>query len=158
MRSIVVLLLASVLVLCISTTTVTASYPTHVDNPSSITSTAINTSIKRRPRHFRMDIYSRPNHKGTVQHVGTSNGGATPCWNLQSKHVGSFEINDPMVKISFYRSGDCLGAPTQIYRGSLDQRRHNNVLLRARSVSVKKLRPILLSEQTIISTSRHTIS
>ena len=103
MRSIAVLLLTSLIVLCTSTTAVLAGYPAYVDNPSSITSTAINTSIKRRPRHFRMDIYSRPNHKGTVQHVGTSNGGTTPCWNLQSKHVGSFEVNDPMVKISFYR-------------------------------------------------------
>ncbi|KAI9498428.1 hypothetical protein BDB00DRAFT_800272 [Zychaea mexicana] len=125
-------------------------------NPSTTSAAAISTSMRRRPRQFRMDIYSRPNHKGTVQHVGTSNGASTPCWNLQSKHIGSFDVNDPMVKISFYRSADCLGAPSQVFRGSLDQRKHSNVQLRARSVSIKKLRPILLSET--ISTSKTTVS
>ncbi|KAI9262301.1 hypothetical protein BDA99DRAFT_510822 [Phascolomyces articulosus] len=162
MRTIVALLLACLVVLCSFTTTVTAGYSSSLSSNNNLEEdyhhdALVHTSIKRRPRHFRMDIYSRPNHKGTVQHVGTSNGATTPCWNLDSKHVGSFEVNDPMVKISFYRSGDCRGAPTQVFRGSLDQRKHNNVLLRARSVSVKKLRPILLSEQTI-SSSRTTIS
>lgn len=29
----------------------------------------------KRPRHFTMDVYSRPNYKGSVQHMRTSNGG-----------------------------------------------------------------------------------
>ncbi|KAI8139172.1 hypothetical protein BJV82DRAFT_628408 [Fennellomyces sp. T-0311] len=147
LRTIVVLLLAFLLI----STTTTAYEDEHLSHHATAAK-----SLRRRPRQFRMEIYSRPYHKGIVQHVGTSNGASTPCWNLQSKHVGSFEVNDPMVRISFYRSTDCLGAPTQVFAGSLDQRRHNNVLLRARSVSIVKLRPILLSET--ISTSKTTIS
>lgn len=28
---------------------------------------------------------------------------ASPCWNLASKRVGSYDLNDPLVKVTFYR-------------------------------------------------------
>lgn len=28
---------------------------------------------------------------------------SSPCWNLASKRVGSYDLNDPLVKVTFYR-------------------------------------------------------
>ena len=60
-------------------------------------------SWKNRPRQFRMQIFSRPNSKGEVQTIRATNGASSPCWNLASKRVGSYELNDPLVKVTFYR-------------------------------------------------------
>ncbi|ORZ00284.1 hypothetical protein BCR43DRAFT_434917 [Syncephalastrum racemosum] len=99
----------------------------------------------KRPRHFTMDVYSRPNYKGSVQHMRTRNGATSSCFNILHKHVGSIAVNDPIVKLQFYRSSDCHGAPTSVTHGSLGHNgRNNNLQLRARSVSVTKLRPVLL--------------
>lgn len=78
----------------------------------------------KRPSQFRMQVYSRPFRKGTVQHIRTYIEGIhkkkeintieslhtkslapsqSPCWNLSSKRVGSYELNDPLVKVTFYR-------------------------------------------------------
>ncbi|CAO0801297.1 unnamed protein product [Mucor circinelloides] len=61
----------------------------------------------RRPRQFRMQIFSRPDSKGAVQTIRATNGASTPCWNLASKRVGSYDLNDPLVKVTFYRVSLC---------------------------------------------------
>ncbi|KAI9472131.1 MAG: hypothetical protein EXX96DRAFT_611395 [Benjaminiella poitrasii] len=98
----------------------------------------------RRPRQFRMQIYSRPDNKGEVQTVRASNGGSSPCWNLASKRVGSYDVNDPLVKVTFYRSLDCKGAPLATYQPQETTIRKSHVMLKARSVSVTKVKPVRL--------------
>lgn len=41
----------------------------------SAANTSSNQPWNKRPRQFRMQIYSRPDHKGEVQTIRTSNGG-----------------------------------------------------------------------------------
>ncbi|KAI8884061.1 hypothetical protein K501DRAFT_248637 [Backusella circina FSU 941] len=105
------------------------------------------TPWKQRPRQFRMMVYSRPFKKGTVQNLRTSNGGkcSPPCWNLASKRVGSFEVNDPLVKVTFFRASDCRGAPSATFKGT--SRVNDHVLIKAGSVSITKMRPLLLKDQ-----------
>ncbi|KAG1472633.1 hypothetical protein G6F56_001420 [Rhizopus delemar] len=91
-----------------------------------------------------MQVYSRPFRKGTVQHIRTyiEPSPQKPCWNLSSKRVGSYELNDPLVKVVFYRSTDCKGSPSATYKNSAIPRDH--ILIKAKSVSITKVKPVLL--------------
>ncbi|KAG0171860.1 hypothetical protein DFQ30_000248 [Apophysomyces sp. BC1015] len=92
-----------------------------------------------------MDIYSRPNRKGIVQQIRMNNRATTrPCWNLQSKHIGSLDVNDPMIKIYFYRSADCRGPSLTVSRPSQNLKKS---VPKARSVSIIKIRPLLFVDQ-----------
>ncbi|KAI9354642.1 hypothetical protein BD770DRAFT_391907 [Pilaira anomala] len=106
----------------------------------------INGSWKNRPRQFRMQVFSRPYHQGAAQTIRADNGASSPCWNLASKRVGSYELNDPLVKVTFYRSSDCHGAPSATFynQNSLKQ---SHILIKAKSVSVTKVKPVKLNEQ-----------
>ncbi|KAI8064309.1 uncharacterized protein B0P05DRAFT_554917 [Gilbertella persicaria] len=98
----------------------------------------------RRPRQFRMQVFSRPDNRGEMQTIRAFNGASTPCWNLASKRVGSYDLNDPMVKVTFYRSSDCKGASlATYYQNHASSRTH--VMIKARSVSVTKIKPVLLN-------------
>ncbi|CAO3642078.1 unnamed protein product [Mucor hiemalis] len=93
-----------------------------------------------------MQVFSRPYSKGEVQVIRATNGASTPCWNLASKRVGSYELNDPLVKVTFYRSTDCQGASSATFynQNSLKQ---SHVLIKAKSVSITKVKPISLRDQ-----------
>ncbi|EPB86935.1 hypothetical protein HMPREF1544_06258, partial [Mucor circinelloides 1006PhL] len=114
-----------------------------------IYSSSVNIQLQR-PRQFLMDVYTRPNRKGLVQHVRLEPGTAftRPCWNLQSKHVGSVAINDPFVKISFYRTSDCSGFTINTFHGpdTLPAGGKYTSIIKAKSVSVTRIRPILLRD------------
>ncbi|KAL9538869.1 hypothetical protein MBANPS3_010624 [Mucor bainieri] len=99
----------------------------------------------RRPRQFRMQIFSRPDSKGAVQTIRATNGASSPCWNLASKRVGSYDLNDPLVKVTFYRSSDCKGAPSATFHQGPVSRNH--VMIKAKSVSVTKVKAISLRDQ-----------
>ncbi|KAI7872269.1 uncharacterized protein EV154DRAFT_529197 [Mucor mucedo] len=99
-----------------------------------------------RPRQFRMQIFSRPYSKGNVQTIRAINGASSPCWNLSSKRVGSYELNDPLVKVTFYRSSDCNGAPSATYYNQHSSKQ-SHISIKARSVSVLKVKPVILKEQ-----------
>ncbi|KAI8982234.1 hypothetical protein BDF20DRAFT_834873 [Mycotypha africana] len=94
----------------------------------------------RRPRQFRMTIYSEPNHQGQVQYIKATNGAMTPCWNLTNTDVGSYEMNDPFVNVTFYQSVNCNGTVIATYphheKGETTQ---NRVMIEAASVSVVKV-------------------
>ncbi|KAI9033747.1 hypothetical protein CLU79DRAFT_725165 [Phycomyces nitens] len=96
-----------------------------------------------RPSQFQMDVYSRPSRRGTVQRVRSKRkrSVSTPCWNLQSKHVGSIDLNDPLTKITFYRSPECQGAPVRVLQGTSAKQLN----IKARSVKVVRIRPIYFS-------------
>ncbi|CAO3699236.1 hypothetical protein G6F70_004164 [Rhizopus microsporus] len=102
----------------------------------------------KRPQQFKMQVYSRPFRKGTVQNIRTYIEGSktSPCWNLSSKRVGSYEVNDPLVKVTFYRFSDCQGAPSATFQNSARPRDH--VLIKARSVSITKVKPIVLQKRS----------
>lgn len=87
----------------------------------------------KRPEQFRMQIYSKPFRQGTVQNVRTHTKGKNkiyllciislyndprtdqiPCWNLSSKRVGSYALNDPLVKITFYKVRECFKASIKL--------------------------------------------
>ncbi|KAL9536857.1 hypothetical protein MBANPS3_012310 [Mucor bainieri] len=114
-----------------------------------IYSSSINIQLQR-PRQFLMDIYTRPNRKGLVQHVRLESEKALtrPCWNLQSKHVGSVALNDPFVKVSFYRASDCNGFAMNTFHGSdtLPGGGKYTSIIKAKSVSITRIRPILLRD------------
>ncbi|KAG2201044.1 hypothetical protein INT46_004370 [Mucor plumbeus] len=115
-----------------------------------IISTSSVTIQLRRPRQFLMDIYTRPNRKGLVQHIRLDPGAVVtrPCWNLASKHVGSIGINDPFVKVLFYRASDCNGFPMSIIHGSetVPESKKYTSIIKAKSVSITRIRPILLRD------------
>ncbi|KAL9555328.1 hypothetical protein PS6_002940 [Mucor atramentarius] len=92
-----------------------------------------------------MQIFSRPDSKGAVQTIRATNGASTPCWNLASKRVGSYDLNDPLVKVTFYRSSDCKGAPSATFHQGPVSRSH--VMIKAKSVSVTKVKAISLRDQ-----------
>ncbi|KAL0090965.1 hypothetical protein J3Q64DRAFT_1707873 [Phycomyces blakesleeanus] len=96
-----------------------------------------------RPSQFQMDVYSRPSRRGTVQRIRSKRkrSVSTPCWNLQSKHVGSIDLNDPLTKITFYRSPECQGAPVRVLQGTSTKQLN----IKARSVKVVRIRPIYFS-------------
>ncbi|KAF1803176.1 hypothetical protein V8B55DRAFT_1383598 [Mucor lusitanicus] len=114
-----------------------------------IYSSSINIQLQR-PRQFLMDIYTRPNRKGMVQHMRLESERAStqPCWNLQSKHVGSVALNDPFVKVSFYRAADCNGFAINTFHGSdtLPRGGKYTSIIKAKSVSITRIRPILLRD------------
>ncbi|OBZ85222.1 hypothetical protein A0J61_06728 [Choanephora cucurbitarum] len=99
----------------------------------------------RRPRQFRMQVFSRPDNRGEVQTLRATNGASTPCWNLASKRVGSYDVNDPMIKVTFYRSTDCKGAPSATFYQDHSFNR-NHVMIKAKSVSVTKVKPVLFKK------------
>ncbi|KAI8099163.1 uncharacterized protein BX664DRAFT_253814 [Halteromyces radiatus] len=104
----------------------------------------------QRPNYFNLNVYSRPNGKGIVQHIypinpqeiiDDDNEGTTwssHCFNLQSKHIGSIDVNDPMIKLTFYRSKDCLGAPIRTMKPTCTH--STKVMMKAKSVSIKRLK------------------
>ncbi|SAM09097.1 hypothetical protein [Absidia glauca] len=81
-------------------------------------------------------VYTRPHGQGTVQHLHPE---SSPCFNLQSRHIGSIETKDTLVRLSFYRSRDCQGAA--IHRAIPICPHPNTLMIRARSVRIKQLRP-----------------
>ncbi|KAI9478521.1 MAG: hypothetical protein EXX96DRAFT_571240 [Benjaminiella poitrasii] len=102
----------------------------------------------RYSRQFLMDIYTLPNRKGLIQRINISNEEERSCWNLTSSMVGSVAVNNPFVKVTFYKSLDCRGFPIvnnsnmqQISPNILHQRKP---IMKARSVSVTKTRKSLL--------------
>ncbi|KAI9280511.1 hypothetical protein BY458DRAFT_500890 [Sporodiniella umbellata] len=99
---------------------------------------------KTSARQFRMQIYSRPFSKGSVQHLRTyfEPSSPRPCWNIASKRVGSFALNDPLVKVTFYRSSNCQGTPSATFKHP--DLAENHVLVKANSVSIIKIKPVLL--------------
>ncbi|KAK4510463.1 uncharacterized protein ATC70_004893 [Mucor velutinosus] len=112
-------------------------------------SSSVNLQLQR-PRQFLMDVYTRPNRKGLVQHMRLEPGAAftRPCWNLQSRHVGSVTLNDPFVKVSFYRAADCNGFAINTFHGSetLPGGGKYTSIIKAKSVSITRIRPILLQD------------
>ncbi|GAA5814635.1 hypothetical protein MFLAVUS_008134 [Mucor flavus] len=100
----------------------------------------------QKPRQFRMQIFSRPYQQGATQTIRADNGASTPCWNLASKRVGSYELNDPLVKVTFYRSSDCRGTPSATFYNQ-NSFKQSHILIKARSVSVTKVKPVVLKEQ-----------
>ncbi|KAI9029857.1 hypothetical protein CLU79DRAFT_732897 [Phycomyces nitens] len=100
----------------------------------------------KRPRQFRMDVYPQSNLKGTPQHIEAVNGGRTPCWNLDSKHLRSFTVNDPMIKITFYRSPDCRGSSSKTIRPTRGRNAAHNLSLKAGSVKITKLQAIVTDQ------------
>ncbi|KAG2232413.1 hypothetical protein BDF21DRAFT_423061 [Thamnidium elegans] len=119
-----------------------------ISTVSSISSNDIksNGSWKNRPRQFRMQIFSRPYQQGVAQTIRADNGASTPCWNLASKRVGSYELNDPLVKVTFYRSSDCHGAPSATFYNQ-NSFKQSHILIKAKSVSVTKVKPVILNEK-----------
>ncbi|KAI7872268.1 uncharacterized protein EV154DRAFT_529193 [Mucor mucedo] len=117
-----------------------------ISTASAASSSDVKGAWKNRPRQFRMQIFSRPYSKGDVQTIRATNGASTPCWNLASKRVGSYELNDPLVKVTFYRSSDCNGAPSATYYNQHSSKQ-SHILIKARSVSIVKVKPVLLKEQ-----------
>ncbi|CEP11385.1 hypothetical protein [Parasitella parasitica] len=91
-----------------------------------------------------MQIYSRPDSKGAVQTIRAANGATSPCWNLASKRVGSYDLNDPLIKVTFYRSLDCKGAPSATFPQGPVSRSH--VMIKAKSVSITKVKAISLRD------------
>ncbi|KAJ8656343.1 hypothetical protein O0I10_007908 [Lichtheimia ornata] len=63
----------------------------------------------------------------------------SPCWNMKKARIGSFNVNDPMVKVTFFKSYDCTSTPAAVFRGGS---RDNVLRMRARSVSVQKIHSI----------------
>jgi hypothetical protein len=51
--------------------------------------------------YLNLNVYSRPNGKGMVQHIRPTD--STSCFNLQSRHIGSIDLNDPSIQLTFYR-------------------------------------------------------
>lgn len=51
--------------------------------------------------YLNLNVYSRPNGKGMVQHIRPTD--STACFNLQSRHIGSIDLNDPSIQLTFYR-------------------------------------------------------
>ncbi|KAI7863953.1 hypothetical protein BDF14DRAFT_1838869 [Spinellus fusiger] len=98
----------------------------------------------QRPREFYMDIYSGPHLKGTSEHFKLKNGGQPPCWDVSSKSIGSVITNDPMVKITFYRAFGCRGASSFTLHSACVYNSTHNVSVKARSVKITKIRPVLL--------------
>ncbi|KAI8332502.1 hypothetical protein BC941DRAFT_436866 [Chlamydoabsidia padenii] len=93
--------------------------------------------ISARPIYVNLNVYSRPNGKGMVQHIRPTD--SSTCFNLQSRHIGSFDLNDPMIQLTFYRSKDCLGAPTR----SIQPCTHpTKLMMKARSVAIKRIKRI----------------
>ncbi|KAI7900936.1 uncharacterized protein BX663DRAFT_553581 [Cokeromyces recurvatus] len=105
---------------------------------------AIETPWHKRPYQFRMQLFSRPDNKGQVQTVRANNDASSFCRNLASKRVGSYELNDPLVKITFYRSLDCKGAPIVTYHPQESITRKSRVMIKAKSFSITKVKPIRL--------------
>ncbi|CDS11789.1 hypothetical protein LRAMOSA11433 [Lichtheimia ramosa] len=100
--------------------------------------TSISASLQR-PRHLSLDVYGRGYHQDDVlEHFSTSDGAVSPCWNIKNTRIGSFQVNDPMVKVTFFRSNDCASTPAAVFRGS----KSNVLKMRARSVSVQKIRSV----------------
>ncbi|KAI9303494.1 hypothetical protein BJ944DRAFT_241401 [Cunninghamella echinulata] len=88
-----------------------------------------------------MNVYTRPNNKGVVQHIRYSSmSSSTPCFNLQSKHIGSINLNDPHIKLTFYRSNDCMGTPIRNFKPTCTH--SQKLILKAKSVSIQKLNPL----------------
>ncbi|CDH56346.1 predicted protein [Lichtheimia corymbifera JMRC:FSU:9682] len=97
------------------------------------------SASSQRPRHLSLDVYARGYHQDDVlERFSTSNGAVSPCWNMKSTRIGSFYVNDPMVKVTFFKSYDCTSTPAAVFRGSKD----NVSRMRARSVSVQKIHSI----------------
>ncbi|KAI8978386.1 hypothetical protein BDB01DRAFT_799649 [Pilobolus umbonatus] len=92
-----------------------------------------------RPQRFRIQIYSRAHKKGEVSYIKLDSEASKTCHNLTSKYVGSYEVNDPFVKISFYRSMDCKGVSSATYQDP-NQYVNSHVLIKARSMSITKVR------------------
>ncbi|SAM09858.1 hypothetical protein [Absidia glauca] len=72
-----------------------------------------------------------------VQHIRPTD--STSCFNLQSRHIGSIDLNDPSIQLTFYRSKDCLGAPTRILQPCTHP---TKLMMKARSVAIKRIRRI----------------
>ncbi|KAL0077985.1 hypothetical protein J3Q64DRAFT_1289907 [Phycomyces blakesleeanus] len=109
--------------------------------------TNIRQSVSPRPRQFRMDVYPQSNLKGTPQHMVSNNGVTSPCWNLDSKHIRSLVVNDPMIKITFYRSSDCRGASSKTIRSTRAHDGAQNLSLKAGSVKIVKLQQLVVTDK-----------
>ncbi|KAI9317718.1 hypothetical protein BX666DRAFT_1877575 [Dichotomocladium elegans] len=101
--------------------------------------TSLQSTGTHRPRRFRMDMFLGPYYQHDLVDRITLTSGMdddASCQPLLTKRFGSFYINDPLVKVTFYRSHDCTGAPSGVF-----YRSQENVLsMRANSVTVQKVR------------------
>ncbi|ORX56861.1 hypothetical protein DM01DRAFT_1334420 [Hesseltinella vesiculosa] len=52
-----------------------------------------------------LHVYTRPNGQGQVQHIRAKQlqQDTSACFNLLSRHTGAIDMNDPHLRISFYR-------------------------------------------------------
>ncbi|KAI7861929.1 hypothetical protein BDF14DRAFT_1862244 [Spinellus fusiger] len=107
----------------------------------------MNSMTPTRPIQFQMDIYTLSHKKGTVQHIDSLPFSSISCWNLQSKHVGSLVVNDPLTRITFYRSSECQGSGVYSVKGSSTV----PISIKARSVKVIKLRRLYLPTHDTMS-------
>ncbi|CAO3650927.1 unnamed protein product [Cunninghamella blakesleeana] len=88
--------------------------------------------------YIAMNVYTRSNNQGIVQHIRYSSiYSSTSCFNLQSKHIGSINLNDSNIKLTFYRSKDCMGSPIRNFKPTCTH--SQKLILRAQSVSIQTL-------------------
>ncbi|KAI8060978.1 hypothetical protein BC940DRAFT_310820 [Gongronella butleri] len=94
-----------------------------------------------RPPFVSMNVYTRPNGQGVVQHIhrATLAQDASACFNLYSRHVGAIDTTDPRTHITFFRSKDCQGIPIRKLKPLCSHR--SKVLVKAQSVSIHRLPP-----------------